>query len=281
LHELLCREIPIFFLDGRGKFLGRLVTPASYQLPLRQQQYLRNSDAQFELAFARQVVTAKIHNQHIQALRWARRQADMSGEEADHLNGYEAEARKADDLESLLGIEGSAARLYFGLMQRAVEPEWNFAGRNRRPPRDPINAMLSLGYTFLTLSITAALEIVGLDPYLGYFHKESYGKPALALDLVEEFRAPLVDSMVVSLANHRRITPKDFTPGGQQGNAVYLKRPALRIFGQEYLGKLESEISPREIGHKLSYQKLFEVQARRLARWIKGETDTYLPFRAR
>ena len=169
--------------------------------------------------------------------------------------------------------------MYFELFQKVVDPAWNFTDRNRRPPKDPINAMLSLGYTLLTYTLSAALQIVGLDPYLGYYHAEAYGRPSLALDLVEEFRAPVVDSLVVSLINHRQITQDDFTKSGEAG--IYLSPRAKRVFSHQFARKLESQVTLFTVGRPLTYQKIFEWQARKLTHFIKGEETVYPSFRAR
>ena len=173
-----------------------------------------------------------------------RRSQDRRGLESEEtvlpvLQAYRQDARRAVSLQALLGIEGQAAKRYFSIYRQAFAPEWAFEKRTRRPPKDPINALLSLGYVFLGYAVMGALEIVGLDPYLGYFHTEKYGRPALALDLVEEFRVPVVDSL------------------------------------------LESRVTDRRIGRPLSYRKLFEVQARKLAHFIQGEQPAYRPFRMR
>ena len=279
VHELLELNIPVIFLSSAGVYLGQLSTPASYNLPLRLQQYRRNDQPEFALGLARSIVAGKIHNQCVQASRWARRNTEISPEKLARLAQYESEAAAAPDLPYLLGIEGSAARLYFELFQKVVDPAWNFTDRNRRPPKDPINAMLSLGYTLLTYTLSAALQIVGLDPYLGYYHAEAYGRPSLALDLVEEFRAPVVDSLVASLVNHRQITQDDFVKSGEVG--IYLSPRAKRVFSHQFARKLESQVTLFTAGRPLTYQKIFEWQARKLVHLIQGEEPVYPSFRAR
>ena len=188
-------------------------------------------------------------------------------------------AEATADLDTLRGIEGQAARGYFAAYRAAFDPAWAFTDRNRRPPRDPINALLSLGYSLLTQNVMTALEGVGLDPYLGYFHSEVYNRPALALDLVEEFRAPVVDSLTLWLANRRILRPEDFRPG--EGGGVELTDRGLREYLGQFSRKLESAVLVRELERKLSYRKLLEVQARRLARVVTGDEESYRAFRAR
>ena len=279
LHRLLERNIPLLFLSARGRYLGKIATPASYHLPLRQQQFARNDDASFALQMAQSITAGKIRNQGIQAARWARRHP-LPADQCQQLRQSAAQAAVAPNLPTLLGIEGNAARLYFELFQQVIPPAWGFLNRNRRPPKDPVNALLSLGYTLLTQTLSSALEVVGLDPYLGYFHTEHYGRPALALDLLEEFRAPIVDSLVASLVSHQQLTPADFETDPQNGG-VYLSTHGWRIFARRFTHKLETPIFWRSLGRRLNYQKIFEVQARQLAHLIQGRQSQYRPFMAR
>ena len=188
-------------------------------------------------------------------------------------------APTAPDLAALRGIEGRGARAYFALYRQAFDPAWGFDDRNRRPPRDPLNALLGLGYTLLSHALMTALEAVGLDPYLGFFHTEKYGRPALALDLVEEFRAPVVDSLVMGMISRRMLQPDDFETVAAGG--VYLRERGLRLFLREFGDRLESAVQVEPGGRALSYRKHFEVQARQLAHVIAGEAPVYLPFAAR
>jgi CRISPR-associated protein Cas1 len=183
-------------------------------------------------------------------------------------------------MEQLLGIEGSAARMYFKVYRCAFRPELGFSRRVRRPPKDPVNALLSLGYTFLGHAMMAALEVVGLDPYLGFFHSEKYGRPALALDLIEEFRAPIVDSLVLMLLNCNMIHTKNFSQSSTSGE-VRLNDKGMHIFLEKFSQKLDKPLKTREIGRAISYRKHFEVQARKLAHLIDGTDTQYKPFRIR
>ncbi|NKQ35673.1 MAG: CRISPR-associated endonuclease Cas1 [Chloroflexi bacterium] len=280
LHALLQAEIPLLLVNRSGRLKGRLLPPTAANLPLRQEQYRRNDDTAFCLALARAVVIGKVQNQRTLALRLARRHDTIDRAGLAVLKESMAQAEQADSLARLLGIEGYAARLYFRTYRQAFSQAWQFQKRTRRPPKDPVNALLSLGYTFLTHSMMTALEAVGLDPYLGYFHAEKYGRPALALDLVEEFRAPVVDSLTLSLINRRWLQADDFYMDTGSGG-IYLKDRGFRIFLHNFSDKLESKIKVRELDRSISYRKLFEVQARKIARFIQGKEDVYRPFRAR
>ncbi|MFQ5578541.1 MAG: CRISPR-associated endonuclease Cas1 [Anaerolineae bacterium] len=179
----------------------------------------------------------------------------------------------------LMGLEGRGAKAYFGIFRAALNRRLTFNARTRRPPRDPVNALLSLGYTLLTANAITALEIVGLDPYCGFLHGlKAYGRPALALDLMEEFRPVIVDSVVLTLVNKCMATAKDFEPARPGSGGVYLTRRGLRTFFEQYTRRLNTTVYCPPAGRPLSYQKILEVQARRMARMIEGEVDDYTPF---
>lgn len=281
LHSLLRNKVPMLLVSRTGKLKGRLLPPVRANLPLRQSQYRRNDDSDFCLQLARKIVAGKIRNQRVLAQRLAR-QREFIGEKdtLDALKTSMQHARQAATIASLLGVEGYAAKQYFSFYQQAFEPKWDFTKRTRRPPKDPVNALLSFGYTFLNHAIMAALETAGLDPYLGFFHAEKYGRPALALDLVEEFRAPVVDSLVLTLIRRQTLQEHDFVTRASN-TGVYLTTHGLRIFLRKFSQRLDQTITIREIGRPLSYRKVFEVQARKLARFIQGGTSTYKPFMAR
>jgi CRISPR-associated protein Cas1 len=280
MHSLLHRQVPLFLVKTNGDLIGRLAPAHGYHLALRQAQYRRNDDADFSLQLSRRIVAGKIHNQRVLAGRILRRREDSSSTKAlAKLKNAENDAFACKSMDSLLGIEGSAARTYFDILGSAFDPAWKFDKRTRRPPRDPVNALLSLGYVFLGYSMCAALETAGLDPYLGYFHREDYGRPALALDLIEEFRSPVVDSLALGLVKRRLLEKKDFI--GNDAEGIRLTPRGLRLFFREFSDKLESRVTVRRIGRPLSYRKLLEVQARRLANVLLGKEPEYIPYEAR
>lgn len=285
LHTLLSQGVPLLLVQRNGNLRGRLLPPTSPNILLRRAQYEREHQEDFRLQVAAAIVSAKLHNQRVLALRILRRKEAVFKEESAHeleqLRMAEQKAKQSDDLDTLLGWEGAGARAFFSIYAKTFEPCWEFNTRNRRPPRDPLNALLSLGYTFLTHAMMSALEIVGLDPYFGIYHQEKYGRPALALDLMEEFRTPFVDSLVMSLVKRRLIQLDDFEleHGGEFG--VRLKEGALKVFLREFGDRLESEVHLQGIKKPLSYRKIFEVQARRMADVILGKAECYQPFRAR
>jgi CRISPR-associated protein Cas1 len=278
LHALLDAGVGLTLLDRWGRLRGRLESAAGRNLSLRHQQYSRTHDPAFCLEVSRAIAGGKLRNQRTMARRLARGHP-VEPHWLARLDAAVARTASAPDLATLRGVEGEGARNYFALLRAVLRPAFAFPKRTRRPPADPINALLSLGYTLLTQNLMAACEIVGLDPYDGFLHSDRYGRPSLALDLVEEFRSVIVDSVVLNLVNRGRVQTNDFEPGPEGG--VYLKRAAQRIFFAAYSARLQTEVLYAPANRRLSYQKLFEVQARRLRKVIEGESAVYEPFLTR
>ena len=280
LLMLLRERVGLTLISRAGQLRGHLVPPMPRNLPLRHRQYERARDEAFCLAVGRAVVDGKLRNYRTLALRMARSRPDVAeGEALGRLEESVQRVETAADLAELRGIEGVGTRAYFEVFRRALREGWDFERRVRRPPTDPINALLSFGYTLLTDNLGAACEVVGLDRYDGFFHADKYGRPALALDLVEEFRGVVVDSVVLTLVNKRMLGAEDFRPG--PGGAVYLGRRGLRVFLRQYSARLNTRIIHPQVKRRLTYQQCFEVQARLLAKVIQGELAAYRPFRVR
>ncbi len=279
LLMLLDAGIPLSFVTRAGKLRGRLTPPRAKNLPLRHAQYDRARDPTFCLAVARAIVDGKLRNSLALAYRIRRSHPEIAAAWPARIEEAIAGVAKAEDMDTLRGVEGSAAKAYFSVFRDALREEMTFVRRTRRPPRDPANALLSFGYTLLNQNLITACEVVGLDPYDGFFHADKYGRPALALDLVEEFRGPVVDSVVRLVINKRVIGPQDFVQGREGG--IRLKYRALRKFLRQYSRRLNTEIIHPYYERRLTYQRIFEVQARLLAKTIQGELDSYRPFRIR
>lgn len=199
--------------------------------------------------------------------------------EIDRITRALAQVPAARTLAELRGLEGSGSQAYFSILKTRLRDELTFERRSRRPPKDPANALLSLAYTLLTNAVFTACEIAGLDAYDGFFHADKYGRPALALDLVEEFRPIVADSVVLTVVNNRIIGPDDFVPGEDGG--TYLARRALRKFVAQFGRRLNTPVFHPDARRALSYQKVFEVQARRLRKCIERGTPDYQPFLAK
>ncbi len=277
---LLDQNIPLVYLTRQGKLRGRLVGTTALNVALRQTQYKKMDDGAFALRVSRAVVAGKLANYRTLAQRWGReRGGEQFRSAAEALVTHMAAVERATDLAALRGVEGAGSKVYFGALRAALRGEWSFEKRARRPPPDPVNALLSLGYTLLGENIISALEIVGLDPYAGFFHADAYGRPALALDLVEEFRGLIADLVALMLVNKRVLKPKDFHVGEDGG--VYLSERGLKKYFHYYTARIQTEVLHPYYRQRLTYQKCFEVQARLLRKVIEGELTEYVPFRAK
>ncbi len=280
-----CAEalVPVNFLSEHGRLLARLDAPGG-GVRLRRAQYRRADDLPWRLAFARAVVAGKVQNARGNLLRSARDLQD-GGLAVDDLRRAAIilaenieQLPRGGTLDEIRGIEGDAARIYFEHFARMTPDAAEglvFRRRTRRPPLDPINALLSLFYSILTHDCVAAITAAGLDPGVGYFHEERAGRPSLALDLVEEFRAFLVDRFVITLINRRQVGPEDFIfrPGG----AVELKETARkRLIGEYQQRKQDQRIHPY-LQQEAPLGRFASLQARILARTIRGDIDHYVP----
>ncbi len=276
LLTLLDAGVGMSLVSRTGELRGRLSPPTGMNLRLRHKQYERATDPAFCLAIGRQIVGGKLRNYRALARRWARTRPEVPRERIERIDTAVRQAATAPDLNALRGIEGEGTRHYFAVWRRTLKPGLGFDKRTRRPPRDPVNALLSLGYTLLTDNLITACEVVGLDPYDGFFHADKYGRPALALDLMEEFRPLIVDAVVLNIINRRMLTAADFEPGPEGG--VYLKREALRTFFQQYSARLNTTVIHPYFRRSMTYQRCFEEQARWLRQVIEGEREEYQPF---
>jgi CRISPR-associated endonuclease Cas1/CRISPR-associated protein Cas4 len=273
LHELMRREIPIVWLSYGGWYLGHTQGVGHKNVELRTAQFRASFDEKVCLGLARGWVQAKIRNQKVLLRRNWRGDADPAGA-ITQLEAAERNARSAESLESLLGFEGGAAAAYFGAFGNLLkrEPEatfsFDFRERNRRPPRDPVNAMLSFAYALLTRQWVVTLASVGFDPYRGFYHQPRYGRPSLALDMMEPFRPLIGDSAVLKAINNGEVRPSDFRSAG---GAVSLTEDGRKRFVAALERRLEEEVAHPTFGYRLSYRRLFELQARLLGRHLMGE----------
>ncbi|BCO32900.1 CRISPR-associated exonuclease Cas4/endonuclease Cas1 fusion [Thiohalobacter sp. COW1] len=284
LHELMRREIPITWHSYGGWFLGHTVGTGHKNVELRTAQYQASFDERACLMLAKGLVRAKILNCRTLLRRnW---RGDGPPDEIVSLLKRDAEAaQRAKSLDTLLGIEGSAAARYFGafsnLIKKNADTEsfsFDFNRRNRRPPTDPVNALLSYAYSLLTRSWTVALTAVGFDPYRGFYHQPRYGRPALALDMMEPFRPLLADSSVLTAINNAEVRPSDFISAA---GSVALTNDGRKRFIAAFERRLSQEITHPLFGYRVSYRRLLEVQARLLGRHLLGELAEYPNFLTR
>lgn len=277
----------LVWLDRNGRFKARVEGPARGNVLLRRAQHLALSDKQRALTIARQIVAAKLQNSRQVLLRSAREAAT----EQARLALSDAAARIADilgqlgaarSLDELRGFEGDAARTYFGVFGyhvRADQEAFAMDGRTRRPPRDRVNAVLSFLYALLRAECTAGLESVGLDPQVGFLHALRPGRPALALDLMEEFRPIIADRLALTLINRKQLQADHFVdlPGG----AVHLSDDGRKVVLQAYQQRKEDEVSHRMLDQKLPIGLVPYIQARLLARHLRGDLEEYPPYLSR
>ena len=247
---------------------------------LRRAQFALAEKDWFATTLARRLVAGKIRNQRTMLLR---NHEQPPQDVLREMKQMVERAEEAGSAEELLGIEGNAARLYFGQLAGMIKVEseagaafgFDFEGRNRRPPRDPVNALLSLGYGVLAKDLTIACYAVGFDPFIGFYHQPRFGRPALALDLMEPFRPLVVDSAVITAINTGMVTGRDFVRAGE---AVALTPEGRKAFYRAYEARMDTLVTHPLFNYRVSYRRLLEIQARLLARVLDGEVAEYPVF---
>ncbi|MCC6728988.1 MAG: type I-C CRISPR-associated endonuclease Cas1 [Chthonomonadales bacterium] len=277
----------ITFLDGAGRFQARVVGPTGGNVLLRTAQYEAGADAGRCADVARAMVAAKLRNGRSLLLRGARDCRSEEGREAlreacSSMAVLLTALPGADSLEVVRGVEGQAAALYFAVLGHVISrppAEFAFRARTRRPPRDRVNALLSFLYAILTSDCVGAAEGVGLDPQVGFLHAIRPGRPSLALDLMEEFRAPLVDRVVLGLINRRQVRPEHFEE--RPGGSVMMTDDGRRLVLRAYQEHKQEEVVHPFLKERAPVGLLPHLQARLLARHLRGDLPSYLPYVAR
>jgi CRISPR-associated protein Cas1 len=279
---LISKGIETVLLSHHGRYRGRLVGEVSGNIKLRLRQYAVLTDGAFALQTARRIVAGKVTNQRSLLQRFQRRHGTSEALERAviALRATTESLELAETMDEIRGSEGSASAAYFRVFGKMISAAgFTFEGRNRRPPLDPINALLSLGYTLLSNIVESMVQVVGLDPYLGTLHAATTGRPSLVCDLVEELRAPIVDGLVLAAINRGAFVPEDFEDTGP-GEPVLLKRETLRWMITLFERRLDRRITYAATGATSNYRGVIELQARRFARHITGE-EPYESFRSR
>lgn len=283
----LCGEqgVHISFLTENGRFLARVQGPVNGNVLLRRRQYRLADDPQQCAAIARACVVGKIANCRKVLMRAARESSDENAaltlrDAASRLMQSLQTLDNAGDVDFIRGVEGEAATYYFSCMNDMIAVEcrgdFPFTGRNRRPPTDNVNAMLSFVYTLLARDVEAALETVGLDPAVGFLHKDRPGRPSLALDIMEELRPFLADRLVLSLINRRQIKGSDLTK--TESGAVTMDDDARKAVLLAWQKRKQEVITHPFTGEKIAAGLIPQVQALMLARHIRGEMEGYPAF---
>lgn len=292
VHKMCERDIPITYFSMGGWFYGITRGHGLTNVFTRIEQFRQAADDELSLILARLFVHGKIRNQRTLLIR---NHIEPSQRALCLLKYLARSALVATSLPVLLGIEGTAARVYFenfsGMIksarelpsaadENATQREFSFffEQRNRRPPKDPVNALLSLAYSLLTRDCTLASWSTGFDPYVGFYHQPRFGRPALALDVMEEFRPIVADSVVLTLINNRMLGPKDFV---HAGDSVSLTPKGRKAFFLAYEKRLQSPVTHPVFNYKVSYRRAIELQFRLLSKVLAGEIEQYFPFTTR
>lgn len=304
IRYLLKEGIDTAFMTRQGRYLGRLQSALGKNIVLRREQFRKMEDEGFCLKTGRSIVKGKLANLRTVLMRLNRQRENLELEnEILAIRNLIAKADEANSLEALRGYEGRGSAVYFsGFAKGFLAENLEFPGRVRRPPTDPINALLSLGYTLLLNQVIAAVNLVGFDPYFGSLHSMDYGRPSLALDLMEEWRPTIVDTLVLSVFNLKALTPSDFEMreeitqeakngeemGGNENKiiptsqeklkSVILMESGFRKFITQYERKMSQKIQYHLTGELFTYRDCIREQVRHFARYLKGEEAEYQPM---
>jgi len=279
----LCGEnnVSLTFMTPQGRFIGRLQSGTQGNVLLRKTQYRNADEHEFSLHLSQIFIAGKIHNYRAILQRFIRDYGDNAAvtEACQHLKRSKRKALLANCADELRGVEGDAANCYFDVISHLIvqqKQDFPFNGRSKRPPKDAVNALLSFAYSFIANEMAAALEMVGLDPYVGFFHTLRPGRASLALDMMEELRAYLGDRFVLSLINRRQVTPNDFLAQGEQG--YLLTDSGRKQFITAWQSRKKETIVHPYLNEKIPIGLLPYAQAMLMARYLRNDIDDYPVF---
>lgn len=277
--ELLERKIPLSFLTYTGKYKGSLQAELSKNIFVRQAQWSAAGETEAAIHLVRGFIRGKLKNYRQLLLRRRREYPELNLDaKITQLEQAIASLEDTEQIDSLRGLEGAGSAAYFGSFSQLISnPDFKFKSRVRRPPTDPVNSLLSFGYSLLRHEVQSALNLVGFDPYLGYLHTQRYGRPSLALDLMEEFRPLIVDAVVLNAINQAKLTPDHFT-SEPISHAVSLTKEGLKIFLRLCEQKKQSKFKHPVLKRQCTYQEAIAIQARLMAKYLMSETDKYPPL---
>lgn len=274
VRGLMAREIPVLWFSYGGWFAGMAEGLPGKNVDLRIAQFRASEGRRLEIA--RRMVSGKIRNCRTMLRRNSRAETARVGEQ---LKGLAAQALEVESPQQLLGVEGTAARLYFGAFPMMVGAHarvdvsgFRENGRSRRPPPDPLNALLSFCYSLVVKDLTVMLASIGFDPYFGVYHQPRFGRPALALDLAEEFRPLVAESVVLQVVNNGEVGPRDYK---MRAGGCMLEASGRKAVLRAYERRLDHEITHPQFGYRVSYRRVMDIQARVLGATVLGELDDY------
>jgi CRISPR-associated protein Cas1 len=272
----LQRGIPVTLLSSRGQYYGVLESTSSSNVLLQREQFAKSADKDFCLRVAKAIVSAKIKNSRILLRRHM-----PGGEVLDELGRLLEKVEGGGTLDEVRGFEGAAAAKYFPAFVSLLKDPMGFTHRRRQPPTDPINSMLSFGYTLLFYNIFSLIKSHGLHPYVGFFHEMRSGHPALASDIIEEFRAAIVESLVLYLVNSKILTAGDFAMPKEEGLPCLLSDGARKLFIHHFEEKMNASMTHPHTDFKVDYRRCINLQVMEMARCIRGEIQEYRPMEVR
>ncbi|MEJ5230236.1 MAG: CRISPR-associated endonuclease Cas1 [Pseudothermotoga sp.] len=281
LNYFLDNGIEVVFMTQYGKYRGKLYTNEYRNVLLRLKQYERAKDESFKLRMAKSIVVGKLNNYYDFLISKAKNlpRGRLSGETAAIRKVIE-KVPETNSVDQVMGLEGIGSKYYFqGFAKLFLADEFKFEQRIAHPPKDPVNAMLSLGYSLLYNEIEAAINAVGLDPYLGNLHTIDISKKSLLFDLTEEFRSFVVDAFVLSLINRNEIKPSDFEE--KEEKVIHFTKPSLKQFIEKFENRLNTKTLYHLDGEENYLRTIFQKQARHYARVVLGEEEQYIPFTKR
>ncbi|WP_419183586.1 CRISPR-associated endonuclease Cas1 [Scytonema hofmannii] len=274
----LIRRIPIMYLSQKGRYFGHTAVQGSAKVEYLTRQVQCCENPVFTRQQAEAIVAAKLHNSRILLMRLnRRRETELATQAIDLMDVLIDSLPKADSMDALRGYEGKAATIYFQALGSLFTGFFAFDKRTKRPPTDPINSLMSLGYTLLSQQVFSFVQSVGLHTHFGNLHTPRDNHPALVSDLMEEFRAQVVDSFVSYIVNKKILTPEDFTPPDERGG-VYLQASALKKYLKHWEEKLQSETTHPNTGYKVAYRRCIELQVREYVACLTGEVEVYRPM---
>jgi CRISPR-associated protein Cas1 len=299
IQHLLKEGIDTAIMTRRGRYLGRLQSALGKNIILRREQFRKIENKEFCLNTAKSIVKGKLTNLRTVLMRLNRTRENVELENPIlSIRNLISKVDEAESLDSLRGYEGRGTAIYFeGFSRGFLTEDFEFPGRVRRPPTDPVNALMSLGYMLLLNQVIAAVSLVGFDPFFGCLHSMDYGRPSLALDLMEEWRPTIVDTLVLSVFNLKALVPSDFeersweeeeaigteklpsTPEAEEKKmAVVLTEEGFRKFITQYERKMSQKVQYHLTGEQWTYRDCIREQVRHFARYVKGEEKAYQPM---
>ena len=279
--DLMERELPVTWISGTGKTYGRLEPTTGINIERQREQFRRGDNEKFCLNLAQKFIAAKIRNSRVMLARWNReRNIEKLNSIIQDMKDCEKIASEENSIESILGYEGYSAKLYFQSLGQIVPAEFEFEKRTRQPPKDPFNSMLSLAYTLLMYECYTAIRSKGLHPYMGFLHQIKKGHPALASDIMEEWRAIICDSIIFDLVSHKQVSVNDFEPPNAQNGGIYCRGEVLKKVIQAFEKKLSvSNNYINFVDYPLTFRESIQFQVGSLVKAIEeNDPDIYRPI---